>query len=96
VVTVPDNRVLMVGAGDDYLPAGGCPVAIEKYGNGQYMAHIGDPDSFLVAEARVKDGSAAVRVVLWRCVFCHATLIGLGLPEGELGSQDFTWMEHAG
>jgi hypothetical protein len=93
---VADNRVLMVGAGDDYLPAGGCPVAGEKYGNGEYMAHQGDPDSFLVAEARVKDGSAGVRLVLWRCVFCGSTLVGLGVPEGTLGAQDFSWMEYSG
>jgi hypothetical protein len=90
---VPDNRVLMVGAGDAYLPAGGCPVAAQKYGAGGYMSQQGDPGSFLVADARVKDGSAAVRVALWRCVYCNAVLIGLGDPEEPLDAQDFTWLE---
>lgn len=93
---MPDNRVLMTGGGDDYQPASGCPVASEKYGNGEFMAHQGDPDSFLVAEARVKDGSASVRVAVWRCVFCQAELIGLGKPEELLGYQDFTWFERTG
>jgi hypothetical protein len=91
---MPDNRVLMVGAGDGYLLAGGCPVASQKFGNGEYMSHQGDPNSFLVAEARVKDGSASVRVAVWKCVFCHMTLVGLGDPEEALGAQDFTWLEH--
>lgn len=89
-----DSRLLMVGGGDDYLPAGGCPVAT-GYGNGEYMAHAGDPDSFLVAEARVKDGTASVRIAVWRCVHCKATLIGLGVPEEPLNQQDFTWLERA-
>ncbi len=92
---MPDNRVLMVGGGDDYLPAGGCPVAGEKYGNGEYIAHAGDPDSFLVAEARVKDNSASVRIAVWKCVFCGTTLVGLGVPEEPLNAQDYTWMERA-
>ncbi len=92
---MPDNRVLMVGGGDDYLPAAGCPVATERYGAGAYLAHQGDPDSFLVADARVKDGSAGVRIAVWTCVFCGATLVGLGDLKEELGSQDFTWMERA-
>jgi hypothetical protein len=86
----------MTGGGDDYLPAGGCPEASERFGNGEFMAHQGDPGSFLVAEARVKDGSAAVRVTVWRCVFCGATLVGLGVPDEELGRQDFTWFSRGG
>ena len=85
----------MVGGGDAYLPAAGCPVAIAKYGNGGYLAHQGDPNSFLVAEARVKDGSASVRVAVWQCVFCHATLVGLGDPAEPLNGQDFSWFECA-
>lgn len=90
---MPDNRVLMVGGGDGYMAAGSCPVASEKYGNGADLVHQGDPGSFLVALASVKDGSAAVRLALWRCVFCGSTLVGLGDPEEELGGQDFAWFE---
>lgn len=85
----------MVGGGDDYLPAGGCPVAGQKFGHGGYMSHRGDPDSFLVAEARVKDGSASVRISLWKCVFCGATLVGLGDPAEEIDQTEFTWLERA-
>jgi hypothetical protein len=92
---MPDNRVLMVGAGDDYLPAAGCPVASQQFGNGGYMAHQGSPDSFLVAEARVKNGSTSVRVAVWKCVFCGATLVGLGDPAQPLNAQDFTWLERS-
>lgn len=90
---MPENRVLMVGGADDYLPAAGCSVASEKHGGGEYMAHQGDQQSFLVAEARVKDGSAAVRVAVWKCVFCGTVLVGLGDPLAPLDQQDFTWME---
>lgn len=86
----------MVGGGDDYRPAEGCPVAMEKFGHGEYLAHRGSPDSFLVALASVKDGSAAVRIALWKCVFCGMTLVGLGVPDGELGHQDFTWLMQGG
>lgn len=83
----------MVGGGDDYLLAAACPVASQEFGHGQYMSHRGDPESFLVAEARVKDGSASVRISLWKCVFCKKTLVGLGDPAEEVGEQDFTWLE---
>lgn len=86
----------MVGAAEEYRPAEGCPVASEKFGNGAYMAHQGDSGSFLVAQARVRDGSAAVRLSVWSCVFCHVTLVGLGDPDEPVGQQDFTWFERAG
>lgn len=90
---MPDNRALMVGGGDDYLPAAACPVASQQLGNGEYMAHRGDHGSFLVADAKVKDGTAAVRLALWRCVYCNAVLVGLGDPAQPLDGQDFTWLE---
>lgn len=92
---MPDSRVLLVGGGDGYIPAASCPVAEENSGTGEYMSHQGDFSSFLVAEARVKDGSASVRVAVWRCVFCGNTLVGLGDPAEELDKQSFTWMERS-
>ena len=92
---MPDNRTLQVGGGDDYLLAAGCPVASQKFGHGGYMSHRGDPESFLVAEARVRDGSASVRVAVWRCVFCGKTVVGLGDPAEPVGAQDYTWLEKA-
>ena len=95
---MPPNTFLMVGGGDDYRPAESCEVASKKYGNGEYMSHQGHPDSFLVADARTKDGTAMVRLALWRCVFCSKILVGLGAPEqlALAGTQEFTWMERAG
>lgn len=86
----------MVGGCENYVLAESCPVASKKFGNGGYMSHMGDPGSFLVALASVKDGSAAVRISLWRCVFCGNTLVGLGDPEEPVGGQDFSWFEKAG
>jgi hypothetical protein len=86
----------MVGGGDAYRPAESCSVASEKYGNGEYMAHQGPSDSFLVAEAKVKDGSARVRIALWRCSFCGAVLVGLGDPEEDVQEQEYAWFERAG
>lgn len=93
---MPPNQFLQVGADDSYRPAEGCPVASEKYGNGEWMSHQGDSDSFLVANAMVKDGSAAVHLALWKCVFCGTVLVGLGVPEESSNLQAFTWMERAG
>ncbi len=89
---MPPNRELIVGGGDDYVPAESCTVASEKFGNGGYMAHQGDPNSFLVVLAKVRDGSAAVKIAVWKCVFCHKTLIGLADAD-ERGSHEYTWME---
>ena len=90
------NRFLMVGGGDNYVPAESCPVASQKFGNGEYMAHQGDPNSFLLALAQVKDGSAAVRVSVWSCIFCKKVLVGLGDPDEEVSEQDFSWLQKDG
>lgn len=90
---MPPNQHLMVGAGDAYRFAQGCPVATRKYGNDSYIAHQGDPDSFLVADAVTKDGTAGVRIAVWSCVFCGTPLVGLGTLDEKLGEQEFTWME---
>ncbi len=92
---MPPNRELMVGGAEDYGLAESCPVASTRFGNGGYMSHMGDPGSFLVALAQVKDGTAAVRISVWRCVFCKKVLVGLGNPDEPVGEQDYTWFEEA-
>lgn len=96
VKTVPPDTSLRVGAGNAYRPAQGCPVASEKFAAGEYMAHQGDADSFVVALASVKDYSAAVRLALWTCVHCGTVLVGLGDPGEQLGTQEFAWFERSG
>jgi len=67
---------------------------MDKWGHGEYLAHQGNPDSFLLADAAVKDGSASVRLVLWRCVYCNILLAGLAPADGDPGiGQAFTWAE---
>jgi hypothetical protein len=60
------------------------------------MSHQGgDVDgSFVVADAWTRDGKAAVRVVVWRCVHCGTLLAGVGRVDEELSpDQEFTWLE---
>lgn len=91
------NQFLIVGGAAPFVPAEGCPVATEQFGGGAYMAHQGDRDSFFIADVRVRDDSAAVRVVVWRCVYCGRVLAGLGSTAPEnLAEQDYAWMEEAG
>lgn len=93
---MPPNEFLRVGGGDAYQPAESCPVLSEKYGGGEYMSHQGHPDSFLVAEAQVKDSSARVRLALWKCSFCGTVLVGLGDPDDALSAeQEYSWFERA-
>lgn len=88
------SQFIQVGGGDAFIPAQGCPVATEKYGNGQYLPHQGDNGSFLAAEARVHDGSAVIRLALWRCVYCGAVLVGVGnMNEAEINDTELTWFE---
>src|SRR5437773_11145420 len=92
---MPANIHLMsgLGAGGGFRPAQSCPVA-EALGSGAYMSHQGDEDSYLIADAATKSGSAAVRIVLWRCVYCGVLLAGLGRADGEpRADQEFTWLE---
>lgn len=95
---MPGHAFLMSGMGASFRPAGPCPVM-----NGPHCAGT-DDGAFMVADARTGDGSAAVRVALWRCRFCGALLAGLGRPEdgaaaagpGEgIDVQEFTWLEEA-
>lgn len=82
-----------LGAGGEFRPAQSCPVA-ETLGSGAYMSHVGDEDSHMVADASTRDGTASVRIVLWRCVYCGALLAGLGTTDSEpRADQEFTWLE---
>lgn len=92
---MPANVHLMsgLGGGGIFRLAESCPVA-ESLGSGSYMSHQGNPDSHMIADASTRDGTAAVRIVLWRCVYCGTLVAGLGSAEGEpSGDQEFTWME---
>lgn len=92
---MPANIHLMsgLGAGGDFRPAQSCPVA-ESLGSGAYMSHQGDEDSYMIADAATRNGLAAVRIVLWRCVYCGILLAGLGHAAGEpRADQEFTWLE---
>jgi hypothetical protein len=94
---------LTAGEGGAFRPAGSCPVA-EKIMHTEYAAHHGipsDDQSYMVADLITRDDSAAVRVVLWRCQFCHGLLVGVGRTDEALDgppgtgfySQDFNWLE---
>lgn len=92
---MPANIHLMsgLGTGGAFRPAQSCPVA-EALGSGSYMSHQGDEDSYMIADAATRDGRAAVRIVLWRCVYCGILLAGLGHADGEpRGDQEFFWAE---
>lgn len=92
---MPANLHLMsgLGTGGAFRIAQSCPVA-ESFGPvSTYMSHQGG-DDFLVADAATRGGTAAVRVITWRCVHCGVLLAGLGRADGEPSEdQEFTWME---
>ena len=93
---MPVNVHLMsgLGSGGAFRSAGSCPVA-SRWADGGYMSHQGG-DDFLVADARTRDGTAAVRIVLWRCVHCGMLLTGIGHADGDPDDdQEFTWLEEA-
>jgi hypothetical protein len=94
---------LTAGDGGAFRLAGSCPVA-EQVMHTDYAAHHGipsEPESYMVADMITRDGTAAVRVVLWRCQYCATLLIGVGRTDEALDgppgtgfySQDFTWLE---
>jgi len=92
---MPANVHLMsgLGAGGEFRPAQSCPVA-ESLGSGAYMSHQGDDGSYMIADASTRDGKAAIRIVLWRCVYCGTLMAGLGSADGEpRADQEFTWLE---
>jgi hypothetical protein len=92
---MPANVHLMsgLGAGGEFRPAQSCPVA-GSLGSGAYMSHQGDEDSYMIADASTRDGRAAIRIVLWRCVYCGTLMAGLGRADCEpRADQEFTWLE---
>jgi hypothetical protein len=92
---MPANIHLMsgLGAGGAFRPAQSCPVA-ETLGSGAYISHQGDEDSYMIADAATRSGLAAIRIVLWRCVYCGSLLAGLGRADSEpRADQEFTWLE---
>ena len=92
---MPETPALRAGAGESFRPAGGCPVA-SRWGAGEPVSHQGDAGSFLVADAAVRDGSAAVRLALWRCVWCGALVAGIAPADGDPDdTREFTWLEEA-
>lgn len=85
---------LVPGGAQTFRPADGCPVAMAEYTSGLYFPHRGDSRSFMTAEVRVADGSAAVVLTLWRCVYCHSIIAGIGkVPPGEVTDAELTWLE---
>jgi len=91
---VPPNYALTsLGSEGSFKLAGSCPVAAQG-ASGEYMPHQGDAGSFLVADAQTRDGTASVRLALWRCVHCGLLLTGVARAEGGPGAaQSFTWLE---
>ncbi len=87
----------MSGEAAPFRAAGPCPVTRGP--------HCADPESYLVADAAVRDRSAAVRLAVWRCQYCGTLLAGIGRPRGvldgspgsraEVDAQEFTWLEEA-
>lgn len=57
--------------------------------------------NFLVADAVTADGTASVRIALWRCAACGVQLVGIGKTGPDLDGppgtgvhvQEFTWLE---
>lgn len=96
---------LTAGDRGEFQLAGSCRVA-ETIMGVEHAAHHGipsEPESFMVADMTTRDGSAAVRVVLWRCQFCGQLLAGIGHPDAPLDGppgtgfyvQEFTWLEES-
>lgn len=83
----------MVGGDEEFVPAKGCPVAMRQFADGEYFPHNGDPDRFLAAEVQVHDGSAKIRLALWRCVYCGVMVVGLGDTKAAITSSQMTWFE---
>jgi hypothetical protein len=92
---MPPEAFLMSGSAETFQLADQCPVTKGP--------HRGNPvaQSYLLADATVRDRSASVRIALWRCKPCGALLVGLGqtgpaldAPHGTgVHVQEFTWLE---
>ena len=94
---MPPEAFLMTGGAAPFGPAQPCPGT-----DGPHFLRPGE-GNYLVADAATRDGSAAARLVLWRCSGCGVQVAGLGRvdadPDAEPGygvhSQEFAWMEEA-
>jgi hypothetical protein len=87
---MPGQAHAMSGMGASFRPARPCPVM-----KGPHCAPD-EPGSFMVADAAVRDGTAGVRLSLWRCRYCGAQLTGIGRLGEDADIQEFTWLEEAG
>src|SRR5215472_8297566 len=94
---MPPEAFLMTGSAVPFRPAAACPVT-----GGPHTGDGGD-GSWMVADAATADGTAAVRIALWRCAACGVVLIGVGRPDADpdagrcsgIHSQEFTSLEEA-
>ena len=93
---MPTHAFMMSGSASPLRLAEPCPVA-----RGPHHANL-DEGAYLVADVSVRDGTARVRLALWRCARCGVMLAGVGLPHGTLNGeadraavdeQEFTWLE---
>ena len=94
---MPPEAFLMTGSAVPFRPAAACPVTGGPHHGG------GGDGSWMVADAATADGTAAVRIALWRCAACGVLLIGVGRPDADpdagpgsgIHAQEFTWLEDA-
>jgi len=86
---MPGQAFAMSGMGASFRPAGPCPVM-----RGPHCMPDGD-GSYMVADAATRDGTAGVRVALWRCRYCGTQLTGIGRLGENADVQEFTWLEEA-
>jgi hypothetical protein len=96
---MPTEAFLMTGAATPFRQAEPCPVLDGPHGRSP------EDGSYLVADATTRDGSAAVRIAVWRCSYCGVLVTGIGRLTGNLSltgsrenrmlidSQEFTWLE---
>ncbi len=92
---MPTHAFIMSGSASPLRLAEQCPVAF-----GPHYANL-DDGAFLVVDASTRDGTAKVRLTLWRCLLCGVMLVGVGPPRGamngndqaEVDEQEFTWLE---
>ncbi len=93
---MPQATFVMSGSASPLRLAEPCPVA-----RGPHNANL-DDGAYLVADVAVRDGTAKVRLALWRCARCGVMLVGVGplcgtmnggADRAEVDAQEFTWLE---
>ncbi len=92
---MPTHAFVMSGSASPLRLAEPCPMA-----RGPHQANL-DDGAYVVVDAAVRDGTAKVRLALWRCLLCGIMLVGVGPPRGvmngndqaEVDEQEFTWLE---